>query len=378
MGRTRWSGMFAGLVLAACGGATESPPPSDGATTEQALDSAAIAALPVLTVDTGVVVCTADGYTDCPLRASWANGLGDGRIALWEPGRRVLVIDRDGALTPVGDSANPHNISAITAGGAGFRTVVVEPTGWYQVELDAAGRERKRETLPAANPRHVPGFVGRMAVAQRYVGLSDTGGASLRLEKLEQIADSAGSLILEAPVPWLREVDGVTMPAPLFAGLPVYTLDPSGAVAWTPAERFAVEFRDARGRTAWRLTGPDGPPITEQEYTTREGLAREFFATTPFTDEDYARMRAEAPARHAPVTALVVEPDGTVYIGGPVSSLTETVDWIRVAPDGTPNGRFALGLRTRVLLARGDSLLVHQPTAGEPWEVRWVRVGSSQ
>ena len=36
-----------------------------------------------------------------------------------------------------------------------------------------------------------------------------------------------------------------------------------------------------------------------------------------------------------------------------------------------------LGLPYRVvLLAAGDSLLVHQPTEGEPWEVRWIRLES--
>jgi hypothetical protein len=46
----------------------------------------------------------------------------------------------------------------------------------------------------------------------------------------------------------------------------------------------------------------------------------------------------------------------------------------RLDPNGTPVARFTLDRRARILLAEGDSLLLHRPTEGEPWELRWVRL----
>jgi hypothetical protein len=364
------------VLMTACGGGGNADaPPSDGPIPQHMIDEATIAALPAWEVDTLTTpLCISDGYGDCPLQAAWANGLGDGRVALWEPRRRVLVIDIDGTMTAVGDSAAPLNIAAITGNGRGFRAVVVDDAGWHLVDLDRAGKETRRQPLPAASSRNIIGFIGRVPVAQRLANMADPTGGQLEIDRLDAPTDSTGTRLLEVQVPWLRDANGMTMPAPLFAALPLYMVGEDGSIIWNEGERFEVEARDSSGRPRWRLTGPVGPEITEDEYAVRTSEAQELYSATPLAVEDIERMRREAPTTHPAVTALVRAESGVLYIAGARPLSADSISWMRVSAAGEPTGRFALHASTRVLYARNDSLLVHRPTEGEPWEIRWIRL----
>lgn len=370
-------GVMTGVVMiASCaGGETEAPPPNEGPIPQRMIDEETLARLPEWGVDTLTTpLCVADGYGDCPLEAAWANGLGDGRVALWEPRRRVLVIGTDGTLTAVGDSASPLNIAAITANGRGFRAVVTDDAGWHLVDLDRAGKESRRQPLPAASPRNIIGFIGRVPIAQRLANMTDPMGGRLEVDRLEAPTDSTGTRLLEVQLPWLREANGLTVPAPLFATLPTYMVGEDGSVIWAEGQRFEVEARDRNGAPRWKLSGPAGPEITEEEYATRTNEAQEVYTATPLAPEDIERMRREAPTTHPAVTALVRTESGTLYVAGARPLSAASITWLRVSPEGEPIGRFVLDTSTRVLYARNDSLLVHRPTEGEPWEIRWIRL----
>jgi len=363
-------------VTMACGGeGAKDAPPTPGTVAQRMIDESNIATFRVWTVDTLTTpICVADGYTDCPLRSALANGLGDGRVGIWEPRRRVLVLGADGTTTAIGDSTTPLNIAAITRNGRGFRAVVADDAGWHLVELDPAGQETQREPLPAASPRNIVGFVGRVPVAQRIANLDNPAGGSLEVDRLDAPADSAGTRLLGEQISWLREVGDFAMPAPLFAALPVYTVGEDGSIIWSPGQRFEVEARDRNGTPQWRLLGPSGPEITEEEFAVRASEAREFYAATPLAESDFNQMRVQAPKTHAAVTALVRSESGIVYVGGATPLAADSTTWFRLSEIGEPTGRFTLSASTRVLYARNDSLLVHRPTEGEPWEIRWIRL----
>jgi hypothetical protein len=373
---TRFGVVVGMVVTAACGGGeTNNAPPTGEPVAQRMITDDNIAAFRVWTVDTlSTPICVAHGYDDCPLRAAFANGLGDGRVAVWEPGRRVLVLGADGAMTAVGDSASPLTVAAITGDGRGFRAVVVDDTGWQLVELDRAGKETRRQPLPAASPRNIVGFVGQVPVAQRIADIENPAGGRLEVDRLNVPTDSAGTRLLGEQVSWLREVGGFAMPAPLFAALPLYTVGEDGSIAWTPGQRFEIEARDRNGKPRWRLLGPSGPEITEEEYAVRLSEAKDFHAATPLAESDYEQMRAQAPKTHAAVSALVRSGSGVMYVGGSQPLAADSITWFRLSAAGEPTGRFTLSAQTRVIYARNDSLLVHRPTEGEPWEVRWIRL----
>ncbi len=377
MKRLHSVGLLAGLIaLTACGGGgTNDAPPTDEPMPQRMIDETNLASLPRWAVDTLTTpLCVADGYDDCPLQAAWANGLGDGRVAVWEPRRRILVLGTDGTMTAVGDSANPLNVAAITGNGRGFRAVVADDAGWHLVDLDQRGKETRRQPLPAASPRNIIGFVGRVPIAQRLAGMDNPEGGRLEVDRLDAVTDSTGTRLLDVQIPWLQEVDGIPLPSPLFATLPTYTVGEDGSITWTEGQRFEIETRDRTGTPRWRLAGPLGPPITEEEYAARSSEAQENYTSTPLVEEDLARMRRLAPETHPAVTALVRAESGVLYIAGPRPLAADSVHWIRVSPAGEPTGRFGLLATTRVLFARNDSLLVHRPTEGEPWELRWIRL----
>jgi hypothetical protein len=337
------------------------------------IDDANVATMRQWTVDTLTTpLCVADGYDDCPLTAAWANGLGDGRVAVWEPRRRVLVLGTDGEMTAVGDSLAPLNVAAITGKGRGFQAIVVDAAGWHLVDLDRDGTETGRQQLPAASSRNLIGFVGRVPVAQRLADMANPAGGRLQVDRLDAPTDSTGTQLLEVQLPWLREINGMAVPAPLFAALPIYTVGEDGSIVWVTGQRFEVEARDRNGTPQWRLFGPVSPEITEEEYAIKASEARERYAAAPLEEEDFERMRAQAPTVHPAITALVRAESGTLYLGGARPLAADSVVWFRLSAAGEPTGRFTLSAQTRVIFARNDSLLVHRPTEGEPWEVRWI------
>lgn len=90
----------------------------------------------------------------------------------------------------------------------------------------------------------------------------------------------------------------------------------------------------------------------------------------PASDTD--TMVARTPKVHPAIGGLTIAPNGTILISGPLTPSCDSIDYWVLSSAGVPTARFALPSRTEVLLFAGDSMLVHRPTLGEPWEVRWL------
>ncbi len=363
------------LALVACTAA------DNGNAPVHQLDRAGLEALPTLAITDGTLLCTATGYTACPLTSAIANRLDAGRIALWEAGGTVAVwrpgdtmgtdIGRRG-----GDSSEYRLAVAAAVQGDGYRLVTAD-TGWRLLEYGGDGRLTSRAELPVHDGVTVVGFIGKQAVRQQLAGWASPEGGHLVVTRLDRPTDSTGVTILEAPIRWLRGSDPAVPPvAPLVAAMPSWMLAGDGDIVWSPGDALVVIRQGPDGRVRWRLDGPAGDAVTGQDLDRRDSLVR----TTPdmmgADSGALASMRSRSDTTWPMVAGLTVTPAGDVLVAMAPRPTADSVAYLRLAPDGTPTGRFRLGKRDRVLLAEGDSLLVHRPTEGEPFEVRWLTIGA--
>jgi hypothetical protein len=366
--------LLALLILAvACGDTT--PPVADAAP----LSDSVVAALPVLTPTPASPVCTAIGADGCPLRNAVANRLGQGRFALWEPGFTVYVFGAGDTMgTPVG-LAGPQGqynyaVSVTELGRDRYRLILVED-GWRALEINGAGDVARNDPVPDPGILTAIGYVGDQLVRQRMRGWNSMEGGRFTVTLLREITDTTGSTLLDVPLPWLTggNVNGPPVP-PLIASSPSWSLASDGDVVWSPGDRLTIERRSPSGDVRWRLEGPPGPKVTPEDFTAREAAVRMAATDMPYTDEHFAEMRSTSDTVHPAVSGVTVTPSGDVFVARTHFTNREVVEYLRLDPAGTPNGRFTLDKRVRVLMAERDSLLVHAPTEGEPWEVRWMRL----
>lgn len=360
-------------LLAACG------PEADSATVSVTLDSAAIAALPELMAEPGTLLCTATGHDGCPLHNAVANRLADGSIAIWEPGMTIhRFVPGDSVSRPLGQAGaggSYVNAMAIASTGTNRYRVVTYDGEWRVLTFDGAGNVQRTELIADPGMLNAVGFVGSQPVRQGMSGWGTDTAGHLTVTLLDRITDTSGTVILDTPVRWLRGGTEETGPIPpLLASTPVWTLTADGDLVWSPGDRLVVERRTRDGRVKWRLDGPAGRAITGGELDAREAVVRGEARHLPFTDEDYAEMRRRSDSLRAAVVGLTSTPDGRVILSQGPSADGRGIDFLRLAADGTPEARFRLDPRVKVLVAEGDSLLVHTPTEGEPWEVRWMRL----
>lgn len=369
-----------GLTLAtACGGGTPDAPATP---IERHLDAAGLAALPVDTLAAGHFVCLATGYDACPLRFAIATRLDDSEIALWEPGHAVGVL-RAGDSIPrplamfSGSAPAFPTVMAIRKDGKGYDILDVEDGAYGVVRLDPDGRPLARTPLPHVGALATMGYSGGEPVLQDFTGWENGEQGMLTVRRLAAPTDSIGTLMLEAPVPWMQGgSEAGPSPRPLFAGSPLWTRVTGGDVVWSPGTSFRVERRapTVTGAVKWILTGPEGPRVTSEDLDLREHTIREAMAGIPFSDEEFDRMRTRSDSIVPPISGFVPFPDGGLLIMGALAPSQPTTTWIRLDKDGVPVSRFDLDTRARILLAEGDSVLVHRPTESEPWEVLWMRL----
>lgn len=370
------------IALAACGGGSArdaAPTP----TITRELDSAALAALPIDSVTNAHRLCLATGYDPCPLRYPMAVRLDAKEIALWQPGRPIGIARAgDTTLHQLGTFGSPGasyaTVMAIRRQGSGYEVVDVKNGMYGLVRLNASGGQTGRTPLPHVGSLATVGFLGGDIVTQDFRGWERDGTGALIVKKLRDATDTIGTTILEAPVEWMKGGSSAgPLPRPFFASAPLWTRVTGGDLIWSPGDVFRIERKEpsVTGAIRWVLTGPDGPRVTPEDMALREKEIRGALSGLPLTEEEFASMRSRSDSLVPPISGFVPYPDGGLLVMGPLSPSLATTTWLRLDPKGKPVSRFSLDSRARVLLAEGDSVLVHRPTESEPWEVVWMRLG---
>lgn len=363
-------------VVLACTAEPSAVPPSGGNWT---LDSATAAALPQLQSADGRLLCVADGSTPCPAGQPYANRLDTERIALWEPGRPVQLWGAD---------STPIDVGAVGAGLGEYQTVLavgpgkdgevlvvnMEADGVRLMRFDRSGKFLEQSLLPPLLDGEARGFAGKIPLQQEMVVRGDSGGTVFRVTVLDDATKTTGRVVLEVPIPWLSLKGGdVTSAPPLFVAAPAYVMTTDGEVIWSPGDRLDIVRRLADGSPRWQLRG-DLPraPVTPQELAAKRANARQTLGDGA-TEADLDTMVARSDTKHPAVAGLIATSEGVVYVAGPTTA-ADSVDYLRLAADGKPNGRFRLAQDTKFLLATGDSILVQRPHGGELREIRWLRL----
>ena len=362
--------ILASALAAACGGARKEKAPG----TERVVTAAALDALPRTVPTVGGRVCLADGRTLCPLQSAVANWLAPGQFALWEPGRQVGVWrDADTLATRIGDfglgTGKYVNPAAVGANAAGD-VLVVDAQSDSLLRYNAAGKFLDARPLPKLYGLTAWGFAGRLPVLQRIAGKDALAPAELELRILNTAGDSAGRTALRTSLPWLH-LSGSTVSSalPLFPTQPVYAIDEDGALVWSSGERLWLRRLAPSGAVEWTLSSDiKGPAIAPADIAVR----RKELENSGMPAVDIDSMAARTPSNHAAVTGLLLSRDGRILVGEAVVPSADSLTYLLLAKDGAPIARLTLGKRVHPLLLSGDSLLVHRPTEGEPWEIRWL------
>lgn len=366
------------MFAAACGDkATDTP-------TTYALTTQSIAELQAITTDTGTLICTADGYSACPLNQPVANRLSDGRILLWQPGGTVmLVTSGDSGFVLIGsDSTERPYLSVVAATTSGRdRIRMIDFAGvWRSLTVSLDGSLQSADTLAEPGVLTSIGFLGNRVIRQRLVGWDSDSGGRMRVALLRDLRDTVGNTFLDAPVHWLRGGIGGQPPLPpMLAAHPVWALIGDDDVIWSPGDRLMIERRSRSGKVRWRIDGNIVTPVTEHDLDLLEAKARESMSGLPLIDEDFASMRSRSDTLFPPVTGITVSPEGVALVALATPPSADSVTLVRINSEGRPVGRLVLPSDTRVLVAVGDSLMVHQQHGEtELREVRWLRLSTAE
>ena len=363
--------LAAAILMTACGGAS---PDATASGDVRQITTAALDSLPRTALTDGGRVCFATGYDSCPLHVAVANWLAPDRFALWEPGREIAVYrvgDTVGVpIGGVGSGAGMYaNQSAVGADDNGD-VLVVEATAGTLLHYESNGKFRKTKPLPTLFGVALWGFAGRVPLLQRFTAVDSISLANLEVRVLTSAGDSAGRVALQLPIPWLRlDNNEVSAPLPFFPTQPLYAVADDGSLYWSSAERLWLRRLNRTGGTDWTLSSEiAGPAITPMALSARRKELEA--AGIPAIDLD--SMAALTPATYPAVSGILLNRDGRIMLGREHIAGSDSVAYLILSKDGVPLSRFSLGARVHPLLLSGDSLLVHRPTEGEPWEVRWL------
>lgn len=357
----------AALLIGACGD-------TKATGVERMITAATLDSLPIVTLTDGGQVCSADGRSLCPLQTAVANWITSDRFALWEPGRPVGAWRvGDTVAVPIGNlgevAGQYLNPSAVGTNGSGDILVVDARTDSL-LRYDSQGKFLDSKSLPKMFGLTAWGFSGSVAVMQRITAKDSLSPAELELRVLKSAGDSAGRIVLHTVIPWLHlDNNEVSAALPLFQVPPIYAVDNDGGLTWSSGERLWVRRLSPSGDIEWTVSSTlTGPAISPNEIAARRQELQA--GGVPAIDLD--SMVARTPATHAAVTGILVGRDGRILVGRTNIPGSDSVSYIVLAKDGAPVSRLTLSSRVHPLLLSGDSLLVHRPTEGEPWEVRWL------
>ena len=371
------------LALSLAGCATSDAPEAPAPGGNWTLDAAAVDSLPLLTPQDGRLVCVADGRAACPLVQPIANRLGGDRIALWEPGRPVQIWSAD--TTPVTIGRVGQGLGeylAVLGVGPGSDNAVelidMMADGARVMTYDAKGSFIESKPIPPIEDGAARGFIGALPVLQGMVAHSESGEGAFRIYLLKKATDTTGLLLLQAPMPWVR-LQGTQLVStpPLFATSPVYALFPDGEIVWGQGDRIDLIRRMADGNPRWQLhINRPRLPITPEEFAAKRASVQARL-DGQLSEVDLDSMRQKSDTLHPALGGIVATHEGQLYLAGPITA-ADQIEFIQLRADGKPIGRFLLPATTKVLLAAGDSLLVHRPQEGELREVRWLRLGTAK
>lgn len=344
------------------------------------LSEAQLKALPSIAVTDGRQVCVATGLTGCPLGRGFANWIGSDAFALWEPGKPVMVFRPSAPagliLGSVGSGRGQYGY-ALAVGESGSNTDVIDAERNVLLRFDANGQFKDERPIPPPNLNAAPGFSGGSSVIQSLIAMRRGGTATLRVRVRSESDNGPGTTVLELPVPWLH-MDGVDAvgAAPMFAALPAYAITSDRGVIWCPTDSFQLQRRDAKGNVLWTVTSNwKGPEVTPAQLAARRSEVETGPAGAVPTQAVADSMVAMAPKHHAPISGILLDRNDNVLAAEASPPLQDSVAYLLFNADGTAKGRFALPVKTRVLLFAGDSVLAQRPTEGEPWEVVWLQLG---
>jgi hypothetical protein len=261
-------------------------------------------------------------------------------------------------------------------GFVGGEYIVVD--GWRSraLRFNADRAFRDESPISPLPPGVALGFVGQVELRQALKSSGPDSATVLEVHRIMSFADTSGDLLLRVPVKSVPLRGGVPItPLALFPIVPIYTVAQNGDVVWSAGDSLVVERRSSGGTVRWH-TAIDLPPVTiaPEDIAARQ---HELKLTPGATDDELGAVDSSAAltkGNFPSIGGVTLSPAGQTLISGPIIPTRDSVDFYLLARNGALVSRFRLGRRTQVLLLSGDSLLVHQPTRGEPWEVRWLRV----
>lgn len=351
-----------------------------GKNVTRTVSDAQLSALPTLKVSDGRLVCTALGGDQCPLHSAIANWLGKDRVAVWEPGRLIMILDAKSPngreLGAVGQT--PGHYLYVTAVGPYEGAIgVIDLQRLKLIRFKDDGTFDREDNIPRPGANAAPGFVGATPVLQTIGATPASDTAHMTLDVLDSYGQQSGKRVLDVPVRWLRiSSDTAIGHSPLFPASPRYAIDVDRSIIWTPSDSFFVQRRSFDGTVRWTLTSDRrGTPVTPTDISARLDEISRNAPKGLLSPEQLDSMVAHT-AKDLPVfSGIVLEPGGRMLLVGEILASRDSTQYLMVDPDGTPTHRFALPSRTNPLVLSGDSLLVHRPTEGEPWELRWLKLG---
>ncbi len=364
------------FALGGCGKASVTPVVT--VITQATLDS-----LPHKTITEGRRLCEADGRGSCPLGAAFGNWLDDTHFALWEPGRPVMIWSGTDTTalelgTTDGEQQAPVVALAVAKEGSGYRVLV---TGGEDrlLHYNSAGHLEKPTALPQISGVFNRGFASDLILLERIRPIAGAPGMRFEVDVLGAATDTSGTPVMRLVLPWLTMADSVRLGLPpFFPAWPSFGVDRAGDFVWSPADRFVLHGSDAKGHERWTITGDfPGPEITPADMAARRAEALATGTSEGLTPEQVDTI-SNRTARYFPaISGIAASRKGDFLAVGAISPTHDSVTCYHIDADGKLLGQFQLPRRTRVVLFAGDSMLVHRPTEGEPWEVRWLKLAPS-
>jgi hypothetical protein len=259
--------------------------------------------------------------------------------------------------------------------GTGFQ-VVAGGIGERVFHFNGTGKFERATPLPRIGGSFSRGFTGDVALLERLRGAPGDRIVHFELDVLRSIGDTGGRAVIRISLPWITMTQddrpGLT---PFFPAWPSFGIDRDGGIAWSPGDRFVIHRLDQHDREVWTVRGEfSGPDITAEDMAAERARATAPDVPEQLTPEQLDTMTSRTSKFLPAISGILVSRKSEVLVTGALSPARDSVSCYRLTSAGTLVGQFRIPRRTRPLLYAGDSMLVHRPTPGEPWEVVWLHL----